>query len=233
MSLLQVQDIHTYRGDSYVLQGVSLKVEEGQTVAVLGRNGVGKTTLVRSIMGFDPPRRGKVIYQGENISHLDPFRICRGGISLVPQGRRIFGSLTTKENMQIAAQRRAISRWSLEEVLSMFPPLKQRLHTRGENLSGGEQQMLAFGRALMGNATLFLMDEPSEGLSPLLVESLKQVIITIKEQGSSILLVEQNLPLAFDVADYVYVMSKGIIVYESEPSHLQDNAEIKSRYLGV
>ena len=233
MSLLEVQDIHTYYGDSYVLKGVNLRVGQGALVAVLGRNGVGKTTLIRSIMGLTPPRRGKILYQGEDITHLPTFRIVQLGIGLVPQGRRIFSSLTTKENMTVAARSRGDSRWFMERVLLRFPLLKSRLETRGIKLSGGEQQMLAFGRALMGNADLLLLDEPTEGLAPLLVAEIGELIKELKEHGISMLLVEQNLPFVLKVVDWAYVMSKGTIVYESGPKELQENADIKSHYLGI
>ena len=233
MNLLEVQDIHTYYGGSYVLKGVNLRVGRGGVVAVLGRNGVGKTTLIRSIMGLTPPRRGKIVYQGEDITHLPTFRIAQTGIGLVPQGRHIFSSLTTRENMTVAARTRGESGWFIERVLTRFPHLKSRLETRGTKLSGGEQQMLAFGRALMGNADLLLLDEPTEGLSPLLVAEIGDLIKELKEQEISMLLVEQNLPFVLEVADWVYVMSKGIIVYESEPEELQGNEEVKSHYLGV
>lgn len=233
MNLLEVQDIHTYYGDSYVLKGVNLRVGRGGVVAVLGRNGVGKTTLIRSIMGLTPPRRGKIVYQGEDITHLPTFRIAQTGIGLVPQGRHIFSSLTTRENMTVAARTRGEPGWFIERVLTRFPHLKSRLETRGTKLSGGEQQMLAFGRALMGNADLLLLDEPTEGLSPLLVAEIGDLIKELKEQEISMLLVEQNLPFVLEVADWVYVMSKGIIVYESEPEELQGNDEVKSHYLGV
>ena len=233
MSLLEVQDIHTYYGDSYVLKGVDLKVERGTVVAVLGRNGVGKTTLIRSIMGLTPPRRGKILYQSKDITHLPTFRIARIGIGLVPQGRRIFSSLTTKENLTVAAQIRNDSGWSLQRVLTTFPRLKFLLENRGAKLSGGEQQMLAFGRALMGNADLLLLDEPTEGLAPLLVAEIGALIRGLKEHGISALLVEQNLPFALGIADWVYIMSKGVVVYESGPKELQENGEAKSRYLGV
>jgi len=233
VSLLEVQDIHTYYGDSYVLKGVDLKVERGTVVAVLGRNGVGKTTLIRSIMGLTPPRRGKILYQSKDITHLPTFRIARIGIGLVPQGRRIFSSLTTKENLTVAAQIRNDSGWSLQRVLTTFPRLKFLLENRGAKLSGGEQQMLAFGRALMGNADLLLLDEPTEGLAPLLVAEIGALIRGLKEHGISALLVEQNLPFALGIADWVYIMSKGVVVYESGPKELQENGEAKSRYLGV
>ena len=233
MTLLEVQDIHTYYGDSHILQGVRLNVERGTLTGMIGRNGVGKTTLVNSIMGFNPPRQGKIIYQGQEISRLAPFRVVRRGIALVPQGRRIFPSLTTRENMVIAARVARNPFWSLEQVFTMFPVLESRLQTRAGKLSGGEQQMLAFGRALVGKVDLLLLDEPTEGLAPLLVAEIRKTINDLKGHGISILLVEQNLRLVLRLADWVYVMSKGVIVHESEPKALQENTEVKSRYLGV
>jgi branched-chain amino acid transport system ATP-binding protein len=233
MSLLEVQDIHTYYQDSYVLQGLSLKVDKGTVVVILGRNGVGKTTLIRSIIGFNPPRRGRIIYQGHDITHQESFRNVRLGIGLVPQGRRIFSSLTVKENIEIASQRQGDSPWTLDRLLSLFPQLRGRLYTRGGKLSGGEQQMLACSRALIGNPDLLLMDEPSEGLSPIVIQEIGRIIDEIKARGLSILLVEQNFSFALKLADYVYVMSKGTIVYESEPKELWENIEIKSSYLGI
>jgi branched-chain amino acid transport system ATP-binding protein len=233
MSLLEVQDIHTYYQDSYVLQGVSLKVDRGTVVVILGRNGVGKTTLIRSIIGFNPPRRGRIIYQGHDITHQESFRNVRLGMGLVPQGRRIFSSLTVKENIEIAAQKQGASPWTLDRLLSLFPQLRGRLYTRGGKLSGGEQQMLACSRALVGNPDLLLMDEPSEGLSPIVIQEIGRIFDEIKGRGLSILLVEQNFSFALKLADYVYVMSKGTIVYESEPKGLWENTEIKSSYLGI
>jgi branched-chain amino acid transport system ATP-binding protein len=233
VSLLEVHDIHTYYADSYVLQGVSLNVEPGTVVAILGRNGVGKTTLIRSIIGFNPPRRGKIIYRGQDITRLDSFQIVRRGIGLVPQGRHIFASLTTRENIEIAARARGESPWSLERLLTLFPQLEARLDTRGGRLSGGEQQMLACSRALVGNPDLLLMDEPSEGLSPIMVQEIGHIIDEIKARGLSILLVEQNFAFALKRADYVYVMSKGTIVHESGPEALRDNTAVKSAYLGI
>ncbi len=233
MSLLEVQDIHTYYGDSYVLQGVSLKVEKRSVVTLLGRNGAGKTTLIRSIMGFTPPRRGKILYQGQDITHQPIFRIVRLGIGLVPQGRRIFPSLTTRENLVVAARRRGASLWSFDRVLAMFPGLKNRLQIRAAKLSGGEAQMLAISRAVIENPDLILMDEPSEGLAPLLVQELGRIINELKERGLSILLVEQNLLFALKLADCAYVISSGVIVFESTPRGLQENSEVKSRYLGI
>jgi branched-chain amino acid transport system ATP-binding protein len=233
MSLLEIQDIHTYYGDSHVLQGANLKVEKGKVVAILGRNGAGKTTLLRSIIGFTPPRQGKILFKGEDITHLTPYRIARLGIGLVPQGRRIFSSLTVKENLDIASRPGHVSYWSVGNIFSTFPRLEERSNARGRNLSGGEQQMLACGRALVGNPDLLMMDEPSEGLAPLLVRELERIIKGIKAQELSMLLVEQDSSFALKLADYVYIMSRGAMVYESEPQKLKENPEIRSRYLGV
>jgi branched-chain amino acid transport system ATP-binding protein len=232
MKVLEVQDIHTYYGDSYVLQGVSLSVEEGTVVAVLGRNGVGKTTLIRSVCGFTPPCRGKVFFKGQDITHQPAYRIARMGMSHIPQGRRIFTSLTTEENLAISAKRGVVV-WTMDRILSVFPRLRERLRSKGGQLSGGEQQMLASGRALAADPELILMDEPTEGLAPLLVREIGRVVRELKERGHSILLVEQNLPFALSLADHVYVMSKGRIVHESSPQALWENQEIKSRYLGL
>lgn len=232
MKLLEVADIHTYYGDSHVLQGVTLSAVQGSLVAVVGRNGMGKTTLIHSIIGFNPPRLGEIRYKGQKITHLRTFDIARLGIGFVPQGRRIFSSLTTKETIVIAA-RKGASQWTLDRLLSTFPPLKKRLHSRSANLSGGEQQMLSISRALAGHPDLILMDEPSEGLAPIIVQQIEKIIAEIKTEGISIVLVEQNLALALELADYIYVMSKGTIAYESDPRELSENTDVKSRYLGV
>lgn len=234
--MLEVQDIHTYYGDSYILQGASLKVENGSVAALLGRNGVGKTTLTRSIIGFTPPRRGKILFNGTDITDKPAYEIARMGIGLIPQGRRIFPSLSVKENLEIAGRLRdksSAQAWTPEKLFTLFPPLKERIRHRGNKLSGGEQQMLASGRALMGNPECLLMDEPTEGLAPLIVREMGRLIEQIKELGLSILLIEQNLAFALKHADYIYIMSKGRIVYQSSPQELWENSEIKSRYLGV
>ncbi len=232
--MLKLVDVHTYYGDSHILQGVSLEVEEGSVVALLGRNGMGKTTTIHSIIGFNPPRQGTVWFKETDITGLQPYRIARMGIGLVPQGRRIFPSLSVKENLLIAARTTGKPGWDLDKVFSFFPRLRERAGARGNHLSGGELQMLAIGRALMGNPEFILMDEPSEGLAPMLVRNLEHTIQQLKsEEGLSILLVEQNFRLATEVADYVYVMSKGKIVYYSPPQELRDNEKVKAEHLGV
>ncbi|MFC1995587.1 ABC transporter ATP-binding protein [Chloroflexota bacterium] len=232
--MLELIDIHTYYSESHVLHGVSLKVEKGSVVAILGRNGMGKTTIIHSIIGFNPPRYGKIIFKGREITHARDYKIPLMGIGLVPQGRRIWASLSVEENLTIAARNRGkTDAWTLQKVYSLFPVLKERSHHKGNLLSGGEQQMLAIGRALMGNPDLVLMDEPSEGLAPLIVRELGGIIRKIHQSGLSILLVEQHLNLALSVADYTYIINKGMIVYSDTPKQLDCNEEVKSVYLGV
>jgi len=235
--MLDVRDIHTYYGDSYILQGVSLRVERGAVVAVLGRNGVGKTTLIRSIIGFTPPRRGQLWFKGVDITGLPSYEIAQMGMGIIPQGRRIFPSLNVRGNLDIAQRARAAARtsdgWTLTRVFGLFPRLQERLLHPGRALSGGEQQMLASARALVGNPEFLLLDEPTEGLAPLLVRELGRIIQQLKRDGLSMLLVEQNLSFALKLADYVYVMSKGRIIHESSPEALAQNEEVKARHLGV
>ena len=230
--MLEVRDLHTYYGDSYVLQGVSLRVEKSQVVGILGRNGMGKTTLIRSIIGFTPPRRGQGLFKGRDITGWPSYRSVDLGMGLVPQGRRVFASLTVIENLTVAA-RGAGGSWTIERVLDLFPRLRERAEHRASKLSGGEQQMLAIARALMTNPDFLLMDEPTEGLAPLLVREMGRVIADLKTRGLSILLVEQNLPMALKVADHVHVLSRGRIVHSSAPQALWANEEIKARYLGL
>ena len=232
--MLELIDIHTYYGESYVLRGVSLQISEGSVVALLGRNGMGKTTAIRSIIGFTPPRRGQIVFQGKEIKDLSPDKIAKLGIGLVPQGRYIFPSLSVKENLTMSARGAGkTDSWSLDKVYALFPILKERASSRGTLLSGGEQQMLAIGRALMTNPQLILMDEPSEGLAPLIVKEVGKIISQLKQKGFSILLVEQNLPMALKVADDLYILSNGEVVYESTPEQLRSNGEIKAKYIGV
>jgi branched-chain amino acid transport system ATP-binding protein len=228
---LEVEGVHTYYGESHVLQGISLRVEPGEVLAILGRNGMGKTTLIRTIVGFTPPREGQIRYKDTEISRLPPFRMVALGMALVPQGRRVFPSLSVRENLEVA--RRGAGRWSLEQVYALFPRLRERAANRANKLSGGEQQMLAIGRALMSNPDLLLMDEPTEGLAPLLVREVGRVIAELKRSGLTILLVEQNLALALSVADRVHVLSRGQIVHTGTPAELMTNDDVKTRYLGV
>ena len=228
---LEVEGVHTYYGESHVLQGISLRVDRGEVLAILGRNGMGKTTLIRTIVGFTPPREGRVLYEGTETTRLPPFRMVALGMALVPQGRRVFPSLSVRENLDVA--RRGEGRWNLEQVYALFPRLGERAGNRANKLSGGEQQMLAIGRALMSNPDLLLMDEPTEGLAPLLVREVGRVIGELKRSGLSILLVEQNLALALSVADRVHVLSRGQIVHSGTPAELMGNDDVKTRYLGV
>src|SRR5438552_2796134 len=229
--MLAVAEVHTYYGGIHVLHGVSLDVQPGEVVAILGRNGMGKTTLIRSVVGFSPPRRGRVRFRSHDVTAWPPFRRVERGMALVPQGRRVFASLSVRENLDVA--RAGNGRWSLAEVYRLFPRLAERAQSRANKLSGGEQQMLAIGRALMSNPALLLMDEPTEGLAPLLVREVGRVIAELKREGLSILLVEQNLPLALGVADRVHILSRGQIVYSGAPAALAADEEVKSRYLGV
>ena len=236
--MLDVRDIHTYYGDSYILQGVSLKMQSGTIMAVLGRNGMGKTTLVRSIIGFSKPRKGSVIFKGNDVTSLRSHSLVHSGMALVPQGRRIFPSLTVLENLLLGEKERdSVSggevSWTLDTVLDLFPRLKERLKNMGNNLSGGEQQMLAIARALMTNPQLLLLDEPTEGLAPLLVRALGDVISRLKESSLSILLVEQNMKFALSISENVNILNQGIVVHSSTSEELSQNEEIKARFIGV
>jgi branched-chain amino acid transport system ATP-binding protein len=230
--MLTIEDIHTYYGDSYILQGLSMEVKGGRVVGVLGRNGMGKTTLIRSLIGVNPPRRGRITYQGEELTQKKPFQIARLGISVVPQGREIFPSLDVTENLTVGYTMKSDG-WTLEKIFDLFPPLRQRAHHPGNRLSGGEQQMLAIGRSLMMNPSLLLMDEPTEGLSPLFVQTVGRVIHMLQEGGLSILLVEQNLRFALEHTDYIHILNRGQIVHSSSPDELDRNQEIRQRFLGV
>jgi branched-chain amino acid transport system ATP-binding protein len=231
--MLKIEDIHTYYGDSYVLQGVSLEVKKGMVLAMLGRNGVGKTTLIRSIVGFTPARTGRILFQDQDITHMDTDRIIKLGMGLVPQGRRVFPSLTVKENLAIAERTTTGKTWDFKKIYTLFPRLEERWNQRANTLSGGEQQMLAIARALISNPLFLLMDEPTEGLAPVLVREVGDAILKLKEEGLSIFLVEQNLSFARRFADYVHLMSKGKIVYSATPAELWEDQEAKHRWLGV
>ncbi|MBW1773143.1 MAG: ABC transporter ATP-binding protein [Deltaproteobacteria bacterium] len=230
--MLEVKDIHTYYGDSYILQGISLEVEKGSVIAILGRNGMGKTTLIHSIIGFNPPRQGRIMFQGKDITKVPSYNRVALGLGLVPQERRIFPSLTVLENLKVAANKERED-WTIERVFSVFPRLQERIRHRGDNLSGGEQQMLTIGRALMTCPSLLLMDEPSEGLAPVLVRVMRDSIFRLKEEGLSILLVEQNLRFALKSAGYVHLLERGKIAYSCTPEELDGDQETKLKYLGV
>ncbi len=229
---LQVEDIHTYYGDSYILQGISFGVKGAEVIGVLGRNGMGKTTLIRSLVGLTPPRRGRVRFENTDLVRKAPYEIIRLGIGWVPQGREIFPSLDVTENLTVGFRAKA-GGWTLDDIFELFPPLKGRAHHPGNRLSGGEQQMLAIGRSLMTNPTLLLMDEPTEGLSPIYVQTVGDVILRLRDSGISILLVEQNLRFALKRTDFVHILNRGRIVHSSSPEELDANQEIKHQYLGV
>jgi len=233
MAILSVHDIHTYYGDAYVLQGLSLQLEHGQILGLLGRNGAGKTTLVNAIVGFNPPRRGRIVFKDIDVTLASSFDIIRSGIGLVPQGRRVFPSLSVEENLLVAGRSAGRRGWNLSRVYGLFPRLEERRRQRAGTLSGGEQQMLAIGRGLMTNPDCLIMDEPSEGLAPIIIQGVWDAIGMLKEEGLSILLVEQNAALALKLVDYVHVMSKGQLVYSAPPEALWANDDIKSRHLGI
>ncbi len=229
--ILDVRGIDTYYGLGHILNGLSLHVGEGEVVALLGRNGAGKTTTLRSITGLTPPRRGEITYKGGSIAGLPPHRISKLGIALVPETRGVFSYLTARENLEIA--RRPGSRWSMESMLERFPKLREVLDRRGRFLSGGEQQMLAIARALLTGPELLLLDEPSQGLAPLVVEVVMGTVLELKRERVSMLLVEQNAELALRLADRVYVIDHGMTVFEGTPDTLRADPQIATTYLGV
>jgi branched-chain amino acid transport system ATP-binding protein len=229
--MLRVEDLHTYYGQGHVLQGVNLEVPAGRIAAVLGRNGVGKTTTLRSIVGLTPPRRGHVLLAGRDVAGWPPHRIVRVGLGYVPEGRMIFPDLTVVENIQVA-QRVPARLWTMERLFGLFPALAERRRSKGSQLSGGEQQMLAVARALVTDPRVILLDEPSQGLAPLVVEELTRLIMRLRDEGVSLLLVEQNLNLAEAVADVVYVMVKGQMVYHAPLERFRtEREEVKTKYL--
>ena len=228
---LRLAGVNTYYGASHVLHDVSFALPEGRVVGLLGRNGVGKTTTIRSIIGFTPPRDGAIELAGEPIARLAPEHIARKGVGLVPQGRAIFPSLTVRENLTVAARRGGD--WTLERVGGLFPRLRERAGQLAGTLSGGEQQMLAVGRALMTNPRVLLMDEPSEGLAPTIVAEIRRTLLVLKREGLSMLVVEQNTRLALSVADAVVVLNGGRVVYDGPPDRLIRDEQFVALHLGV
>ena len=228
---LEVQDIYTSYGLSQVLFGVSLSVMPGECVCLLGRNGVGKTTTMRSIMGLTPPRRGRIVWKGRDIAGREPYQVARAGIGFVPEDRRIFADLTVWENLDVAS--RGHGGFTIEHVFGLFPKLAELVDRHGGFLSGGEQQMLTIGRTLMGNPELLLLDEPSEGLAPLVVEHMKEQVARLKAEGLTILLAEQNVEFSLDLADRVYVLEKGHIRYEGTAQAFRADESIRHQYLAL
>ncbi len=232
--ILEARELVTGYGFSVVIHGISLDVDTGEIVCLLGRNGAGKSTTLRSIMGLTPPRSGRVTFRGEEITGRQPFEIARRGVGYVPDDRRIFSDLTVKENLEIVQRvTRRDGRWSLERVYQLFPVLRELSAKPGAGLSGGEQKMLAIGRALMGNPALLILDEPSEGLSPLLVRTLVDALRRIREEGTTLLIADQNVKFARRVADRGYIMEKGTIRFAGPLEQLWQNEEVVRRYLAV
>ena len=228
--MLQVRGLETAYGRSQVLFGIDLNVERAQVVSLLGRNGMGKTTTVRSIMGITPARSGSVTFQEREIRHLPSYLVAQAGIGLVPEGRQVFPNLTVRENLVATARR---GPWTLEKVLDMFPQLKARRGNYGNQLSGGEQQMLAIGRALMTNPRLLILDEATEGLAPLIRHEIYRSIAELKAEGLSILVIDKDVRALTRVADVHYVLEKGRVVWSGSSSELSANQEMQHRYLGV
>ena len=233
MALLELSHVDTYYDDSHILFDLSLTVEAGEVVCLLGRNGSGKTTTVRSIIGLTPPRAGRITLRGHDLAGLPPFRIARLGIGFVPEDRRIFADLTVWENLDVASRRRARDGWTVERVIDLFPKLGELAGRAGGFLSGGEQQMLTIARTLMGNPELLLLDEPSEGLAPMVVEHMKTQIARLKAQGLTILLAEQNVGFCLDLADRVYVLEKGEIRYRGSAREFSQDESIRHQYLAL
>ena len=232
-ALLTVEDVYTAYGQSQVLFGVSLTVTAGECVCLLGRNGVGKTTTMRSIMGLTPPARGRVVWKGRDIAGREPYQVANLGIGFVPEDRRIFADLTVWENLDVAARRARPGGFSVERVFDLFPKLRELRGRQGGFLSGGEQQMLTVGRTLMGNPELLLLDEPSEGLAPLVVDHLGEQIARLKAEGLTILLAEQNVDFSLELADRVYVLEKGHIRYQGSAREFREDASIRQQYLAL
>jgi branched-chain amino acid transport system ATP-binding protein len=231
--VLIIDDIHTYYGNSYILQGVSLRVERGEVVTLLGRNGMGKSTTIKTVMGLVAPRSGRVELNGVNLVGRAPYQIAQAGVGFVPEDRRVFPSLTVLENLSLPVKRGQKEGWSLEKVYEFFPSLKERINHKGFELSGGEQQMLAIARVLRMKTELILLDEPTEGLAPLLVKAIGDILMQIRKEGITTLLVEQNSRFVASVADRHYVICHGKIVYEGSNEDFAHQEEVKREYLGI
>ena len=239
MKILEVRDIHSFYGKSHVIQGVSMELDPGAFVCLLGRNGVGKTTTLHSIMGMVKPRSGSILFKGEELRGMKPFQIARKGVGLVPETRRIFASLSLEENLTLAMlgnKRRRVSkenRWTTESIYRLFPGLAERKHQNGGHLSGGEQQMLTIARTLMGNPEIVLVDEPTEGLAPVIAKSVMDMLRDINDAGVTILIVEQNMKMAMKLVNLFYVMGKGRMVFEGDREALLGADEVRNQYLEV
>ena len=234
MSLLDVHDIHAAYGSSRVLFGITLEVAQGECVCLLGRNGMGKTTTMRAIMGMTPPSAGRVVWKGQDIAGWPPFRIARAGIGFVPEDRRIFAELSVLENLEVAGQAAGRpGRWNINAVFALFPKLSELANRHGGYLSGGEQQMLTIGRTLMGNPELLLLDEPSEGLAPLVVENMLEQVSRLKREGLTILLAEQGVDFSLALADRVYVLEKGTVRFSGPAVELRDNTRLRDELLAL
>jgi branched-chain amino acid transport system ATP-binding protein len=234
--LLELKDLHTYYQESHILQGISLNVDQRDIVCLLGRNGVGKTTTLKSTIGLVKPRSGEVLFKGQNVSGTPPYTIAKLGVGYVPEDRRIFPTLTLRENLLMgikSGQKGNRDGWTIEKVYKYFPALQAKEKQKGGHLSGGEQQMLTIARTLMGNPEVLLIDEPTEGLAPLIVDTVEEVIQDIHQQGIPILLVEQNMRVALRLAERIYVISKGKIVFQGTCQELKDAQEIREKYLEV
>ncbi len=227
--MLRVDGIHSYYGKSHILHGVSLEVNKGEVVSLLGRNGAGKTTTMKSIVGIVVPREGSILFDGTTISGIETHKVAQRGIAFVPEHRGIFQLLSVEENLAIAARRDSI--WGLSEVFANFPRLKERRHNRGSDLSGGEQQMLAIARALVNGPKLLLLDEPTEGLAPVIVDEVVQVIAAVRQSGIAVLLVEQNIKVCMNLADRHYILEQGNIVYSGSRDEFCTADQVRERYL--
>ena len=233
--ILEVDNIHSFYGTSHILQGISLEIAEGEAVCLLGRNGAGKSTTLKSIIGLVTPKRGKILFKGQDVVGRHPFQIARLGVGYVPEDRRIYPDLTIRENMEVAfrPKRRGEDQRTLEKIYDIFPPLRVMEGRKGRQMSGGEQQMLTIARALMGNPELLLLDEPSEGLAPLVVTDLDALISRINNEGATILLAEQNSVFALKLVQRAYVVDKGIIQWEGSVQEISEDEELRIRYLSI